>query len=128
MSYVTVFFAWLGMQNSNLTGSAWNYEFWSKCSLEYLCLPTFRGGSGASFLVVALVRWNNQLVRVIACAASLGCVGCVGLIFLLLPLGAWINMREAAGIVASMSATEGIVNMSNFIISVLLFFLFGSIF
>jgi len=113
------------MQNSNLTGSAWNYEFWSKVLTLNTSAYHLSWWIWGIFLVVALVAGIISLVKGNSLRGLLGCVGCVGLIFLLLPLGAWINMREAAGIVASMSATEGIVNMSNFIISVLLFFLFG---
>jgi hypothetical protein len=113
------------MQGSNLVGNAWQYAFWSKVLALNVAAFHLSWWIWGIFLAVAIIYTLYSLAHGASVGDVIGCLGCGGLILLLLPLGAWLNMVEAAGIVASMSATAGIVNVSNFVVSVVLFFVFG---
>lgn len=125
MSYITLFIAWLQMQGSALVGNAWNYAFWTKVLALNTAIFNLSWWIWGIFLLVMLVYTLIAMSRGASFLEAIGCLGCFGVILLLLPFGAWINMVEAAGILASMSAAAGITNMTNFIVSLILFLMFG---
>lgn len=125
MSYLTMFIAWLQMQNSGLSDHAWSWAFWNKVLALNIGAYHLSWWIWGVFLVAAVLFGVITIIRHGDFKGCLGCFGCGGIILLLLPLGAWINLIEIRGIVNSINANAGIVNTMNFYISLALFLFFG---
>lgn len=124
MSYLTLFIAWIQMQGSELADHAWSYAFWNKVLDLNVGAYHLSWWIWGIFIIFAVVLGVIASARGESFGSILGCVGCGGIILLLLPLGAYINLIEARGIVASISP-EGIINPTNFYVSLGLFLFLG---
>lgn len=125
MSYITLFIAWLQMQSMNLSGGAWSLAFWNKVLVMNTTIFKLSWFIWGIAIIWAILYGLVAIRRGLSLSELFSCVGCVGIILLLLPLGAWINMKEAEGIVHSLGPTGEIANTMNFYISLALFLFFG---